>query len=97
MLSVAGWSDGEKLVLIRSLWCAQKPAAFFTARGLQPPELSDADAKAALAADWVDYLAGRAMKTSFAGNVWNMALYNRHAPVAAEETHRQVKGALSLQ
>ena len=37
--------------------------------------------------------AGRCMKTSFTGDVWN----DRDAPVPAEQTHRQVNGALSLQ
>ena len=95
MLSVAGWSDNEKLVLVRSLWSAQTPAVFFTRNELQPPALSDDDAAAALQADFVDYLAGRCMKTSFTGDMWDMSWYDRSTSVPAEQTYAQVKGALS--
>lgn len=58
----------HKLDLLRNLWRAQKPAAFFTLNGVVPPKWDIETAKQALHNGYIDYLLGRAIKNDLSGN-----------------------------
>lgn len=96
VLYVKDWSPEAKLTLFISLWEEQTPAAFFVATGQTPPKLRNFDAQAALQATYVDYVAGRAIKSNLSGDEWDMTLYDRDSPVPARVTYDSVKNILGM-
>ena len=68
----------DKVALLRALWARQKPAAFFIhGFGESPP--FDAVAAAAATAGYIDYFAGRAIKTDLSTDTALPRLYDRDA------------------
>lgn len=74
----------RKLDLLRNLWDAQKPAAFFTLNGVVPPKWDTETANQALRNGYIDYLLGRAIKNDLSGNTIKLNhVYDETAGVGA--------------
>jgi hypothetical protein len=68
----------DKVELLKLLWEAMKPAAFFAMSGRPPPPFDNENATAAVA-KYIDYYAGRCIKTDLSGDKASARSYNRDA------------------
>lgn len=79
-------SDVDVCSLVRELWKNMTPASFFLYSGMTPPSApSDNQIMEAVSHGYIDYLAGRCIKTDFSTKTVNTDLYNRDAGAGAFE------------
>jgi hypothetical protein len=84
-VSVAGWTQAQKLAFVHALWMHRKPAAFFSALpDRAAPSFSETEAKSALISGYIDYTSGRCIKVSTEGDEWDMTLYDRDVPAGGK-------------
>jgi hypothetical protein len=77
---VAGWSDKQKLGLVRAFWEARPPAMFFDVSGLPVPEWDEAEAVYYYSRGYVDYTSGRRLKLATRGDNWDLRAYDCDIP-----------------
>jgi hypothetical protein len=68
----------DKVVLLRALWTASYPAAYFVKSGRTPPEFSVAQAINAVTSDGIDYFCGRPIKAILSGDTARSTNYDRN-------------------
>lgn len=66
----------SKATLLQHLWNAASPAVFFAMRSVTPPAFDSPTADAAIAAGFIDYFCGRAIKCDLAGDTADPREYN---------------------
>ena len=69
----------DKVKLLRKLWDNQIRAAFFTMNGIPSLPFDESGAAKAITAGYIDYYAGRAIKSNLSGDTANTAMYDRDA------------------
>lgn len=71
-------SGVDKVELLKAMWTAQKPAAFFSLYRVKAPGFDDEAAEDATK-KYIDYFSGRAIKSDLSGDTVNPFGYDRDA------------------
>lgn len=98
-VSVASWSEEQKLFFIVALWSARKPAAFFDEIPWLVPQWDLEEARRNLRNGYIDYTSGRCIKISTREDEWDLSLYDRDVPKGGKtglQIYEVVKEQLSI-